>query len=176
MMAVSGLMLRDDRAFTAVRRVLGAGTGLAQHSLTVGLLSMGLARHALSSDVAALAVAGLGGLLHDVGRGGHEDCEQDPAHTTRGATWLRGLELPDAIVDAARSHHERHDGSGQPRGLVGDQIPELARIVGIVDAFEHLHREQVGGAGVFAALQALAQQQAGRFDPELARALVGLFR
>jgi putative nucleotidyltransferase with HDIG domain len=176
MMAVAGLMLRDDRAFGAVRRVLDAGPGLARHGLTVGFLCMGLARQAFGSDVAALAVAGLGGLLHDVGRVGRESDGPDPAHTTRGATLLRDLGLPDAIVDVARCHHERHDGSGHPLGLAGGEIPELARIVGLVDAFEHLYREQEPPAGVFAALRALAQQQSGCFDPQLARGLVGLFR
>jgi putative two-component system response regulator len=90
-----------------------------------------------------------GGYLHDVGKIGipdsvllkpHKLTDDEYAlmkhHTIIGDTLcgkLRSLSLVRPIV---RHHHERLDGSGYPDGLSGDDIPLLAQIVGIVDAFD----------------------------------------
>ena len=150
--------------------------GLARHSLTVGFLSMGLARLVLGGDAGALSMIGLGGLLHDVGKVGHEGVEHDPEHTTRGAAYLRGLGLPKAVVECARSHHECHDGSGFPQGLRGSEIPEAARVVGLVNQFDKVYNAEGPRVGVFDALRILAQAYRGCFDERLAQGLVKLFR
>lgn len=176
MMATSGLLLREQQGFAAIRRLMSASHGLAAHSLTVSFLSMGLARLVLGGDGGSLVLAGLAGLLHDIGKVGHEDLDHDPEHTSRGADILRGLGLPVPVVEAARSHHERFDGSGFPRGIKGAEIPELARIVGVVDSFEKVYSTQVPRVGVFDALRILAQAYRGCFDERLALGLVQLFR
>ncbi len=176
MMATSGLLLRETQGFTALRRLLSGSQGLAAHSLTVSFLSMGLARILLSADAGTLLQAGLAGLLHDIGKVGHEELDHDPEHTTRGAVYLKGLGLPAAVVEAARSHHERHDGSGFPCGLRGDAIPELARLVGVVDTFDKVYTTQRPKVGVFDALRILAQAYRGCFDDRTAKGLVALFR
>jgi putative nucleotidyltransferase with HDIG domain len=176
MMATSGLLLREQNGFAAIRRLMGASQGLVAHSLTVGFLSMGLSRLVVGGDGGTLVLAGLAGLLHDVGKVDYEDLDHDPEHTTRGAEILRGLGLPTLIVDAARSHHERFDGSGFPQALKGSEIPELARIVGIVDSFEKVYSTQVPRVSVFDALRILAQAYRGCFDERLALGLVKLFR
>ncbi|MFN7587041.1 MAG: HD-GYP domain-containing protein [Planctomycetota bacterium] len=176
MMATSGLLLREQNGFAAIRRLMGASQGLVAHSLTVGFLSMGLSRLVVGGDGGTLVLAGLAGLLHDVGKVDYEDLDHDPEHTTRGAEILRGLGLPTPIVDAARSHHERFDGSGFPQALKGSEIPELARIVGVVDSFEKVYSTQVPRVSVFDALRILAQAYRGCFDERLALGLVKLFR
>jgi len=176
MMATSGLLLREQNGFAAIRRLMGASQGLVAHSLTVGFLSMGLARLVAGGDGGTLVLAGLAGLLHDVGKVDYEDLDHDPEHTTRGADILRGLGLPTPIVEAARSHHERFDGTGFPKALKGPEIPDLAAIVGIVDSFEKVYSTQVPRVGVFDALRILAQAYRGCFDERLALGLVKLFR
>jgi len=90
-----------------------------------------------------------GGYLHDVGKIGIADAIlQKPtplnaaeyatmkAHTVIGDRLcgnLRSLALVRPIV---RHHHELLNGAGYPDGLVGDQIPLLAQIVGVVDAYD----------------------------------------
>lgn len=175
MMATSGLLLRETQGFAAIRRLLGAGPGLARHSLTVSFLAMGLARTTLGADGNTLVTAGLAGLLHDVGKVGHEDLDHDPEHTVRGADFLRGLGVPSAVVDAARAHHERWDGSGFPLGLRGAQIPEVARLVGLVNTFDKVYAAQTSRVSVFDALRILAQAYRGCFDERLAHGLVQLF-
>ncbi|MCK5944974.1 MAG: HDIG domain-containing protein [Planctomycetes bacterium] len=176
MMATSGLLLREGQGFHALRRVMQAGPELARHSLTVAFLSMGLARLTVSRDAASLATVGLAGLLHDVGRVGYEELDHDPEHTSRGAKFLRSMHLPQQVVEAAESHHECHDGSGFPSGSRGEQIPVVARLIGVVDRFDKIYSTQEPRVGVFDALRILAQAYRGCFDERLAQGLVKLFR
>ncbi|ANU26752.1 GAF and HD-GYP domain-containing protein [Planococcus versutus] len=91
-------------------------------------------------------------LLHDIGKiGVTDDILRKPdrltaeeylaikQHTVIGADILSNIEPKDAMIHAvetALSHHERLDGTGYPHGLVGNDIPLFARIVGVADAFD----------------------------------------
>ena len=172
----SGLVLRETKAFAALRALLGASRSLAQHSVTVGFLSMGLARHVLSADPGVLMIAGLAGLFHDVGRVGYEQLEHDPEHAQRGSALLQRLGLPEAVAAAALCHHERWDGTGFPHGLHGAAIPEAARVVGLVDVFDKVYSGQLPRVGVYDALQIMAQAYRGCFEDRLTASLVKLFR
>jgi putative nucleotidyltransferase with HDIG domain len=176
LLATSGLLVRDRKGFQAVRSVLRPGTELASHSLSVGFLSMGLARHVLGADPNVLLVAGLAGLLHDVGRAGTDGRQHDPDHPRRGYEALRALGLPEPVCQAALHHHERWDGTGYPDGLEQEAIPDMARLVGLVDTFDKIHAGQQPRVGVFDALRILAQAYRGCFDERLAQGLVLLFR
>ena len=57
-------------------------------------------------------------------------------HTRVGARILRKIEEMPKLVEGARWHHERYDGKGYPDGLVGDSIPEEARIIAVADAYD----------------------------------------
>ncbi len=176
LVAASGLMLREGNGFQAIRRVLSASRGLASHSLMVSFMSMGLVRQVLGADPSVVLEAGLAGMLHDVGKVGHEQLDHDPEHTTRGHDQLHALGLSPAVCDAALYHHERFDGSGFPRGLVGAQIPELARVVGLVNTFDKVFSNQTPPVGVFDALRIVAQAYRGCFEEGLAQGFVKLFR
>jgi putative nucleotidyltransferase with HDIG domain len=176
MMATSGLLLRETQGFAAIRRVMAASHGLATHSLTVSFLSMGLARASLGADAGTLMQAGLAGLLHDVGRVGYEKLDYDPEHVGRGAEYLQGLGVPPAVVEVARSHHERHDGSGYPQQLRGNGVPELARIVGLCDMFDEIYSAPQQRLSVFDTLRILAQLYRNCFDERLSQCFVRMFR
>ena len=174
--AASALFLRDKKAFVAVRSILQARTDLAHHSMVVSLLSVGLAKQVLGSDTTALIHAGLAGLLHDVGRIGHEDDVEDGEHVRRGAELLVKADVPRPVLDAVAMHHERMDGSGYPLRLRGPSIAMLGRLVGLVDTFATIYSEQKTRVGVFDALRILAEVYRGCFDDQIAVALVRLFR
>jgi len=176
MMATSSLLLREEESIAVVRRMVSASPGLANHSLTVAFLSMGLARIVLDADANRLVIAGLAGLLHDVGKVGHESAGGDQEHAVLGARQLQKLGMQREIVDAARCHHERWDGSGFPDALEGSEIPEMARLVGIVNTFEKIYASQRPRVGVFDALRILAQAYRGCFEARFASGLVQLFR
>jgi HD-GYP domain-containing protein (c-di-GMP phosphodiesterase class II) len=93
--------------------------------------------------------------FHDVGKIGIPDRvlkkltrfnEDDWAimkeHAVRGERILlaAALEDGDAIANAVRHHHERHDGTGYPDGLKGERIPILARIVAVADSYDAMAR------------------------------------
>ena len=59
-----------------------------------------------------------------------------------GDNLCRELRLLDDVRPIVRHHHERHDGSGYPDKLSGDQIPLLARIMSIVDAYDAMTTER----------------------------------
>lgn len=115
MVGASSLMVREKAAFGALRGLLSASHSLAQHSVSVSFLSMGLARQMLSSDPTTLVHAGLAGMFHDIGRVGSEDLDHDPDHTERGHQLLRQFGLPPEVAEVALAHHERWDGTGFPR-------------------------------------------------------------
>jgi putative two-component system response regulator len=59
-------------------------------------------------------------------------------HTVIGDNLCRTVKSLERVRPIIRSHHERADGRGYPDGLAGDDVPLLARIVGIVDVFDAL--------------------------------------
>ena len=90
-----------------------------------------------------------GGFLHDIGmltvpdnvirKSGPlnaEEFELMKAHTTVGDALVRTLRSLEPVRPIVRHHHERYDGSGYPDGLVGDAIPLVAQIVGVVDVYD----------------------------------------
>ena len=89
------------------------------------------------------------GMLHDVGKIGipnsiinkpgkltDEEYEVMKTHPAIGAQILDRITTIPFIVTGAHWHHERYDGRGYPDGLRGDDIPEIARIIGVADAYD----------------------------------------
>jgi HD-GYP domain-containing protein (c-di-GMP phosphodiesterase class II) len=80
------------------------------------------------------------------------------------------LAFPAATQEAVRALDEHWDGRGRPRGLRGDEIPLLARIVCLAQTTEIF----AGTYGVEAALAMAAERRGSWFDPALVDALLGL--
>jgi HD-GYP domain-containing protein (c-di-GMP phosphodiesterase class II) len=91
----------------------------------------------------------IGTPLHDIGKIGIEDSvlrkpgkltpgefDYMKTHTTKGATMLDSMFHLTPMIPIVKYHHERWDGSGYPDGLSKDQIPMIARIVSVADAFD----------------------------------------
>lgn len=128
----------------------------ARHCINVSILSIGLG-HALDWEKQQIERAGLAGLLHDLGKmqvdqavlnkpGAltADEFDEVKRHTEFGYELLRREgNLPEAVAEAVHCHHERPDGSGYPRGLKLPQIPALARLVAIVDAYDAITSERV---------------------------------
>jgi putative two-component system response regulator len=71
--------------------------------------------------------------------------------------------------DIAGAHHERHDGSGYPRGLGGDDIPLSARIVAVADAYDAITSRRVYKPPVphAEAKERIAAASGTQFDPQV---------
>jgi len=107
--------------------------------------------HALGLDEHVVTTIRLGPYLHDVGkiRVPHEGLNKPgrltseefdiiKMHPIWGLELLEGVEFPWDIKPIIRWHHEKHDGTGYPDRLRGDEIPLGAAIIGIVDVYDAL--------------------------------------
>ena len=88
-------------------------------------------------------------LLHDVGKIGvsrtilnkngkltDEEYQVIKEHPNIGAQILSSISESPYLSIGAKSHHERYDGKGYPEGLKGEDIPEIARIIAVADAYD----------------------------------------
>lgn len=82
--------------------------------------------------------------------------------------------LDERVSSIIRCHHERHDGMGFPRGLQGEQIPELARIANLAYCFERLLKLNANGSPVSPAkaLSKLYKQRGLKFPEQLVVELI----
>ncbi|WP_119395945.1 HD domain-containing phosphohydrolase [Salinibius halmophilus] len=110
-------------------------------------------------------------VLHKPDRLDREEWALMQGHSEMGYQMLAGTGLPllDAGAEVAYTHHERWDGKGYPRGLVGEEIPLFGRITAIVDVFDALASERAyKPAWPTAKIVALLKAERGRhFDPNL---------
>ena len=90
-------------------------------------------------------------------------------HPSIGGKLLGGHPLAEMVSSAANDHHERMDGKGYPRGLRGEQLSLVARIVSIADAFDAMTstRPYRKGMSVEQALCRLEEGAGTQFDSEL---------
>jgi putative two-component system response regulator len=91
-------------------------------------------------------------------------------HTEIGATLLEPLGLASEITMGVRHHHEWWDGRGYPDGLHGEQVPVVARIVSIVDAYDAMSSDRPYRSALPAevVIQELRKFAGVQFDPTLA--------
>ena len=80
----------------------------------------------------------------------------------------------EETLDAVRHHHERWDGGGYPFGLAGEEIPLLARLMAVADAFSAMttDRPYRKGMGAPQALAILARGAGTQWDPACVRAFL----
>jgi diguanylate cyclase (GGDEF)-like protein len=118
-----------------------------RHSEDVARYAVFLGRR-LALDPAMLEILRVAGLLHDVGKIGipdhilrkpgkltDDEYETVKQHVALGDVIVRDLPDVETIRAGVRHHHERWDGAGYLHGLAGDDIPLIARILAVGDAF-----------------------------------------
>jgi len=163
----------------------------SSHSLNVTRYSMLLGEH-LGLDEEELRVLSQGALMHDLGKigipdnilkkpGGLDESEFEiiKQHPMMTSEILDTLETSDHFAAIARSHHERWDGTGYPDGLNGEDIPLLARIVAIADAWDAMTSNRVyrDAMNENIALDIFEREQDfGQWDPYLVGKFIKLIR
>ena len=159
----------------------------ARHSQNVKAISVDIGRVMRVND-AELEALEWGGLLHDVGKIGVPDAvllKQDRlnreermimnSHPVLGAQIIAPVEKLAPELPIIRHHHEWYNGSGYPDRLIGDEIPKLARILHVADAFEAMTAARPYRMTPLTHEQALAELRkfAGvQFDPVVVDAFV----
>jgi putative nucleotidyltransferase with HDIG domain len=120
----------------------------ARHSAAVARYSRAIAQRAGFSRREEELVH-IAALLHDIGKFilpdrilkanvplTDEDWMLIRRHPQQGARVVSSLDGYGPVADIILAHHERIDGKGYPRGLEGDDIPELARIISVADTYD----------------------------------------
>jgi len=159
----------------------------ARHSHRVKEMSVDIGRVMRVSD-AELEALEWGGLLHDVGKIGVPDnvlLKQERltkeermimnAHPVLGAQIIAPVTKLAPELPIIRHHHEWYNGSGYPDRLIGDEIPKLARVLHVADAFEAMTAARPYRMTPLTREQALAELRkfAGiQFDPVVVDAFV----
>ena len=128
-----------------------------------------------------------GALLHDVGKIGipdrilqksgrltDDEYAEIKRHPMLGVSILTPVDELASALPVVKHHHERFDGKGYPDGLRGEDIPLIARIVSVADAFDSMVRARPYGYGISrkAALGEIEENSGTQFDPRIVRALL----
>ena len=129
------------------------------------------------------------GLLHDVGKIGipdniinkpgkltQEEYETIKTHPVIGERILQTIRERPELAIGARWHHERYDGKGYPDGLAGNEIPEIARIIAVADAYDAMtsrrsYRDVLPGEKVRSELE---NGKGTQFDPVFAEIMLAI--
>lgn len=190
---MAGSILRNSGAILSLARIKNKDEYTFQHSVGVAALLIAFCR-GLGHDEETIRQAGIGGMVHDVGK------MQTPDHilnkpgklTDEEFTVMRHhvvasreiLEITPNIsqtaLQVAAQHHERYDGSGYPHRLKGDEISPVGQVAAIIDVYDAITSDRVYHKGMppTEALRKLFEWSKFHFKPELVHAfarVVGIY-
>ena len=128
-------------------------------------------------------------MLHDIGkikipdtilgnreRLTDEEKETFNGHAVIGKDILSGVEELPYIKDAAQYHHERYDGKGYPEGKKGEEIPLIARIVAVANAYDEMtsYKYSRGPLAQGKVRETMIQGAGTAFDPKIVDIMVDM--
>ncbi|MDP1653117.1 MAG: DUF3391 domain-containing protein [Rhodocyclaceae bacterium] len=145
---VGEMIAQEESVIRLLSENIGERT--SQHAVNVAVFSLLLGK-TMGLDSVALNALGTGALLHDIGKielpehlRGHDtycnaaERRRYQEHVAHGVALGQAMQLPADVLVMIAQHHELADGGGYPRQLVGEQIAPLARIVALVNHYDHL--------------------------------------
>ena len=149
-------VFRNEAAAVTLFKLRGFDEYTYTHSINVSILAVILGKH-LGLDKTALLKLGLAGMYHDVGKAKipenilnkpgkltKEEFQIMKGHPLEGYRIMQGQkDLDPEILRAVVEHHERHDGTGYPRGLKSEDIGRFSRIISVVDVYDALTSRRV---------------------------------
>ncbi len=156
------------------------------HCGRTAVYAMALGREARLSE-ADLEILEFGAFLHDIGKIGVKDAVLLKPGALSDEEWVHmkthpvigfqissQLDMLRPIIPCVRSHHERWEGGGYPDNMVGEEIPILARIVSISDAYDAMATDRPYKSALpIPQCKEIFRKQAGpQFDPELVELFV----
>jgi len=158
---INASVLRNPGALLSLCRIKDADTYTFQHSVSICALLVSFT-NALGMPADLVHEAGLGGLLHDVGKMKIPNeilnkpgklTEQEFAimksHASISRDLLTGVPgISEMVIRIAGEHHERMGGEGYPAGIPGEAISQIGRMAAIVDVYDALTSNRVYHKGM----------------------------
>ncbi len=185
--AFIGSLDRNPHALPSMSRIRRRDPYELTHGVNVAVISLLFGRH-LGLGVVDLQHLGAAALLHDLGKvrlprdirskrgrlapGEFEAVKRHPLLGCQLLKQDRGLLA--AALKAVLDHHEKFDGSGYPRGVSGDEINPLARIITLADIYDALTSERGYGRPLMPnqAMSVIYEMRASTFHPEYAERFI----
>lgn len=147
-------MMVEQTMKLIINMIENKDTSTKGHSIRVAEYSQMMAKRLGYSEEESKDIYYIG-LLHDCGKVNipdsilknpgkltDEEFEIMKKHTVYGAEILKDFSSIVGIDIGAKYHHERFDGKGYPSGLMGEDIPMIARIIGVADAFDAMNSKR----------------------------------
>lgn len=115
-------------------------------------------------------------ILSKPGKLTDEEYEIMKKHTVYGSEILRDFTAIEGMGTGALCHHERYDGKGYPNGIAGEEIPLIARIICVSDAFDAMNSRRCYRSSLSAEviLGELKNNKGKQFDPDVIECLLSL--
>ncbi len=184
---IADSVTRNPEALISLARLKTADDYTYMHSVAVCAMMVALARQ-LGLSAEQTRLAGLAGLLHDLGKaampmevlnkpGKLTDTEFAviKTHPVEGHKMLVAAGNVDALVlEVCLHHHEKMDGSGYPHGLKGDEISLFAKMGAVCDVYDAItsNRPYKSGWDPSVSVRKMAEWANGHFDPRVFQAFV----
>lgn len=178
-------ILRNSGALLSLCRIKNKDDYTFQHSVSVCGLQTAFAR-ALGLPPSDIHEAGIGGLLHDIGktkvsdeilnkpgRLTEDEFRQIKCHVVESRRILEATPGISVIaVQVAAQHHERHDGSGYPLGLKAGEISQMGQMAAIVDVYDAITSDRCYHKGMepTEAMRKIFEWSKFHFNPDLVHA------
>jgi HD-GYP domain-containing protein (c-di-GMP phosphodiesterase class II) len=142
-------------------------------------------------DAESLELLHIASLLHDIGKIGvpdsilnkegpltEEEKRRMEEHPVVGAEILSNVQELEGSILGVKYHHEKYDGTGYPEGLKGDQIPLIAGVIAVADAFDAMttdrpYRKALSKEAAVKEIESLAGKQ---FNPQVVVCLIELYQ
>ena len=149
-------VIRNPEAFTWLARMKSKDDYTYNHSVSSAILSVAFGRN-LGLPKKDLQSLGMGGLLFDVGkmklpeklinnpnRYNATEFKMVKKHVDYSVEIVQSIKgVNDDVIQMVKTHHERHNGAGYPKGLKGNDIPLFGKIAGIIDCYDALTSDRV---------------------------------
>lgn len=180
-------ILRNAGALLSLCRVKNKDDYTFLHSVSVCALQVTFCR-ALGMDAGTIHLAGIGGLLHDIGkvkvpdkilnkpgRLTEDEFKVMKCHVVESKKILSGTDgISETSILVASQHHERHDGSGYPEGLKGEAISQMGQMAAICDVYDAITSTRVYHKGMtpHEALSKIFEWSKFHFNPVLVQSFL----
>ncbi len=133
----------------------------------------------------------IGGLFHDIGKIGipdsillkderltPEEYSEIKHHPSIGTHILSNATIFSNIIPIVKHHHERYDGRGYPENLKGEDIPFLARIATVADAFDAMSSKRTyrNSLDIDTIIDEIQKNSGTQFDPKIAEVFLDILK